>query len=664
MRSLRLGIKGRIYGGFGFLLAVGLVPASVALGGLLSINRAVTQMDASSDHIALLREVAGSVETMRTSVHRSNFSAEDDKAGREAVRKAIQGLQSALAETQSDDQRGIYQNIADEIGAFSKKRTDWAKLFSQVQTEMEKMRTDDDALASVSDRLFTAARAGGDQSARAIASEVAAAVLLVRVASWRFLATRGGKGSETYKSSLSQAREVMAGFDGASLPSEIRDSITPASAILDRSAASFDAAASDMLTIYQLYDQMMPQLAKMRTDIDAAENRLRKRFATARSSVDQTIATTITVHETVGALALMLGGLLALVIARSIIRPVARITETIKQLANGPAEAAIHGRDARDEIGAMARELELFRQNAIEQVQLEAKMGEARAGTARETEMRRLADQFESQVGAIVKTVSSASLELESSATALSLTAEATRQVSAELASASEQASTNVRAVAGAAEQLAGSVGEIAKRVKECNAIAHDAARQAGETDALVLVQSEAAARVSEVVKLITTVAEQTNLLALNATIEAARAGPAGKGFAVVAQEVKMLAQQTAKATDEIAKQISGIQAASEDSIVAIKRIAATIYQVSEITLVVSAAIEQQSASTRQIAHNSAQAEERTSRVLANITKVDRDAAATGNASARVLASAKSLAGDSNDLKAKVDQFLTTVRAA
>src|SRR5262249_2286757 len=156
--------------------------------------------------------------------------------------------------------------------------------------------------------------------------------------------------------------------DGTSLPGEIRDSITPVRAILDRSAASFDAAASDMLKINQLYDEMLPQLGKMRTDIDAAESRLRARFASARNSADATIATTITVQEAIGTLALMLGVLLALVIARSIIRPVARLTETIRQLASGPTEAAIPGREATDEIGMMARELEVFRQNAIEQV--------------------------------------------------------------------------------------------------------------------------------------------------------------------------------------------------------------------------------------------------------------------------------------------------------
>jgi methyl-accepting chemotaxis protein len=259
----------------------------------------------------------------------------------------------------------------------------------------------------------------------------------------------------------------------------------------------------------------------------------------------------------------------------------------------------------------------------------------------------------------IVRTVSSASSDLESSANDLSLTAEATRQLSAEVATASEQASGNVLAVAGAAEQLSRSVDEIARKVQESSRIAKEAVRQAEETDARVVEQSEATGRISEVLKLITAIAEQTNLLALNATIEAARAGTAGKGFAVVAQEVKALALQTARATDDIARQISGMQAASQGSVAAIKAITATIYRVSEITSALSAAIEEQSASTREIARNSMQAQERTSQVRANIARVDHDADATGTASARMLASARSLAGDGRNLKTKVDEFLT-----
>jgi methyl-accepting chemotaxis protein len=664
MRLRRLGIRGRIYAGFGSLLVIGLALAGIALWALFSIDREVTRMDATSDRTAVLRGVSRDIEIMRTTVQRNSLGDKESAVGTNAANDAVQRLQSATR-TRSAERRRIYQGLAQEVGTFQEERAKWAGLISELRAEMAKLTSDGEELAAGSGRLFAAVRAGSDQSIATLAGEAEVGMLLVRVANWQFLATHEARGPETFRSNLAKAREVMANLERASLPAEAQASIKPVRDILDQYAASFELAATDILRINELHnDQMLPRLTEMQRQIDTAEGRLRAEFAAARDSADATIAATINVQEVVGALAMVLGGLLAFWIARSIIRPVARMTSAMAKLAAGDTEAEIPGREAADEIGSMARAAEIFRQNAIERVRLQAQTSDARADAAREAEMRRLADEFEREIGVIVRTVSSASSELESSAKDLSLTAEATRQLSAHVATASEQASANVRAVAGAAEQLAQSVVEIANKVQESSRIADEAVRQAGETDALVSEQAEGAVRISEVVKLITAVAEQTNLLALNATIEAARAGPAGRGFAVVAQEIKALALQTANATSDIAKQISGMQAASKGSVGAIKAIAATIYRISEITSALTAAIEEQTVATRNIAQNSFQAEDRTSQVLSSITQVDRDASETGNASGRVLASARSLAGNSNDLKAKVDRFLATVRAA
>jgi methyl-accepting chemotaxis protein len=665
MGWLRLGIRGRIYAGFGGLLALGLAVAGIALWALFSINREVTTMDAASDHATVLREVSRGVQLMRASAQSSSLGPEPTAVGVKAAQNARQLLGTAAKGTRSEERRRIYQGLAQQIGVFEEERAEWASLSLQLKTEMAKLFSYGGELAASSEKLFAAARGDGELSTAALAGKVEAALVRVGIANWRFLATQDPRGPETFKSNLVNARAAIANFEATALPTETHALIAPVKAILEQYAASFGLAATNTLKIKVLHDgQMLPQISEMQAQIDEQESRLRDEFANARAASEVTVATAIGVQEVVGAFALLLGGLLAFLVARSIVRPVAGITDTMGKLAAGDTEAEIPGRDAADEIGAMARALEVFRQNAIERVRLQAQTSDARAVAAREAEMRRLADEFEREIGVIVRTVSSASSELESSAKDLSLTAEASRQLSAQVATASEQASANVLAVAGAAEQLARSVDEIAHKVQESSRIAQEAVLQAEETDARVAEQSEAAARISEVVKLITAVAEQTNLLALNATIEAARAGPAGKGFAVVAQEVKALALQTAKATGDIAAQISGMQAASEGSVAAIKAIAATIYRISQITSALTAAIEEQSVSTRQIAQNSSQAEERTSQVRASITQVDREAGETGTASARVLASAKSLAGDSSALKAKVDKFLATVRVA
>ena len=338
--------------------------------------------------------------------------------------------------------------------------------FSQLHTEMEKLSADGNELEAAGDKLFAAARKAGDQATVTLAGQVEAAVLLVAIANWRFLATRDANGPKTFRSNLEKARAILADLESSSPPDQIRVSIKPMQVLLDRNATSFEAVAVDVLKINEQYDKMMPQLATMRVQVDTAEDRLRKQFVDSRNSAVVTIAATMRVQEVVGAVALALGGLFAFWIAGSIIRPLASMTDSLGKLAAGRTEIQIPGRDAGDEIGSMARAAEIFKQNAIERVRLEARISDDRAAVTRKDEMRQLADEFEREVGVIVGTVSSASSELESSAAHLSLSAEATQQLSATVATASEQASTNVRAVAAAAEQLADSWMRLPARSK------------------------------------------------------------------------------------------------------------------------------------------------------------------------------------------------------
>ena len=287
-----------------------------------------------------------------------------------------------------------------------------------------------------------------------------------------------------------------------------------------------------------------------------------------------------------------------------------------------------------------------------------------RASAERRTTMHMLANEFEGTVGGIVGTVFSASAGLEDAANMLTKTAETTEQLSSLVATASNEASTNVRSVASAADELSASVSEVGRQVQESSQIARDAVLQAAKTDTRINELFQVSQRIGDVVKVITAIAAQTNLLALNATIEAARAGASGKGFAVVAQEVKALAAQTAKATDDIGSQIAGMQAATLDSVAAIKEIGGTIDRVAGIAATMAAAVEEQGAAIREIARNVQEAANGTIQVATNITDVNRGAAATGSASAQVLASARSLSGDSNRLKIEVQKFVELVRTA
>jgi methyl-accepting chemotaxis protein len=374
-----------------------------------------------------------------------------------------------------------------------------------------------------------------------------------------------------------------------------------------------------------------------------------------------------TITAGVGLIGLLLIGI-ALFVTRSVTKPIGGMVRAMKQLATGDTSVAVPGGERRDEIGAMAGAVQVFKDSMIEAERLRAERSGAQAEkqmvAERKAEMHRLADGFEQAVGNIVDSVSAASSQLESAAGALAHTAEKTQSLSTGAAASSEQASSNVKTVADAAEGLSGSVSEIGRQALESSRIASEAVKQAEMTNGRVAELSQSALRIGDVVKLITSIAEQTNLLALNATIEAARAGTAGKGFAVVAQEVKALAAQTSKATEEITAQIGAMQTATEGSVAAIKEIGGTIGRISEIATTIAAAVEEQDAATQQISRNVQQAATGTSQVTANIVDVSRGAQETRSASSQVLASAQSLSGESGQLKIEVGKFLATIRAA
>ncbi len=352
-------------------------------------------------------------------------------------------------------------------------------------------------------------------------------------------------------------------------------------------------------------------------------------------------------------------------LVQDVSRGINSIIEPMQALGRGDLSAEVPHRGEKTEIGAMADVLQVFKEALIaKKAADEAAAADAEAKIERGRRVDNITREFETMIGEIVQTVSSASTQLEASASTLTSTADRSQRLATTVAGASEEASTNVQSVASATEEMASSVGEISRQVQESARMAGDAVSQARTTTERVSELSKAAARIGDVVELINTIAGQTNLLALNATIEAARAGEAGRGFAVVASEVKALAEQTAKATGEIGQQISGIQAATNDSVGAIKEISSTIERLSEISSAIAAAVEEQGAATQEISRNVQQAAQGTQQVSSNITDVQRGATETGTASSQVLSAAQMLSNDSTRLKTEVSRFLTNVRAA
>ncbi len=347
-------------------------------------------------------------------------------------------------------------------------------------------------------------------------------------------------------------------------------------------------------------------------------------------------------------------------------RPIARMTAAMERLARHDLAVPVPGIGRRDEIGAMAGAVQVFKESMQRARALEEETALARASAEeqRRVGMRQMADAFEAAVGGIVGRVSTSANELQATAEVMTATARETAAQSTTVAAAAEQASSNVGTVAAAAEELGASVQEIGRQVDGSARLARAAVAEAGQTADQVRTLTEATARIGDVVGLIASIASQTNLLALNATIEAARAGAAGRGFAVVAAEVKELAGQTARATQEITSQIAAIQASTGLAAGAIGGITARIEEISTVATSIAAAVEEQGAATQEIVRNVSQAAAGTGEVTSTIAGVAGAAEETGAAAGQVLTAASALTRQSEHLAAEVAQFLATVRAA
>jgi methyl-accepting chemotaxis protein len=672
--KLRIGTKLAITSGLGVLLVIAMiVNEQVSNNTVDQLMRLVVQHETVAANANAAEDALRRVVIAGRDI-RAALTPDDLAKAQQSLRQAASDGESVLAKLErnavfSENRERFGQILAmskDYFGDVAAIANKQAELIASLDKREQALRGWNSALAT----LLASSELVTHPARRDIEADVRGADSIfkdARIAAWRALATvdvsqldRIGKVDDQAMALLKHARGLAADAALARPLDELAAQLSrfaeiQSAAITTLAAQHTEQAERALKTGNAVRDLLAQASDFATTHAQDAENQ-----AFSAMSAASRIAIAVGLFVVLVLLGSMVFGVV------SIARPISRIGEVLMQLADGNKTINIPFVDRHDEVGDNARAARSFKDNLlrIEKMEAEQKATEERALAERKAGTQRLANEFQSAVGNIINTVSTASTQLESAAGTLTRTAENTQRLSGMVATASEEASTNVHSVASASEQMTSSVNEIARQVQESSRIADEAVKQAQKTDSRITELSQAASRIGDVVKLITAIAEQTNLLALNATIEAARAGEAGKGFAVVAQEVKALASQTAKATDEIGNQIAGMQSATQDSVAAIKEIGATIGRIAEIASTIAAAVEQQGAATGEISRNVQQAAQSTAQVATNINDVNRGANETGTASAQVLSSAKSLSTESGRLKTEVDRFLTTVRAA
>jgi methyl-accepting chemotaxis protein len=423
----------------------------------------------------------------------------------------------------------------------------------------------------------------------------------------------------------------------------------------NRLMAEFDSKAE---ALGQTMESLIPLVDQM---VQGGATRLRDGMAAILTEADRMTLLAIAI----GVVGLVLAGAVAQVFTGSVARPIRLMTMAMGRLAEGDLEVEVPDQGRRDEVGAMAAAVQVFKSNAIDRERLAAaKRAEAEAKERRAERMEQLIEGFEAGVREVLAVVSSAASELTQTAHAMNSQATDCQTRTTAVASAVDRASERVRSVSASTEELSSSIREITGQVSASQDIAGQATADAARTNETMHGLEVAAQRIGEVMSLISGIADQTNLLALNATIEAARAGDAGRGFAVVANEVKTLASQSAKATEEIEAQVQSIQGASGEAAKAVKGIGGTIERMNEIAVSIAGAIEEQDAATREIARNMLDTSEDTEQVSANISKVNKATAEAETSAGNLLAASDELARNAESLKRSVEQFLAEIRAA
>lgn len=661
-------ISRRIYGGFAVVVALLLVLALTSGTSLVSTGTIFGKFEILSLQASRIGDVRSEMLEAQNAVNQylNEPSADLAQTISGSKQQVLNNLEEVVSLSESDEQRADLEaakaDLEAYLAAFDRLTALEVKRASLVD-RAEKIGTD------MGDKMAELIRSAFEEYLADVAylgGEVQRNILTMRLAVGDF---ELNPNEAAYKTAQDQSAQMVENRER--LVSEVYDE--------KRSALAEEVGELHReynATIVELYETV----AARRNLVDEELLVLGKKLVSAMAQMSAGISNTqntlgqdgehsieraIVVTTVVAIVSIILASLAAWIIGAGIAGPIRAITSSMTDLAGGDRETEIPGTERKDEIGAMAAAVQVFKENMKKADDLTAQqLEESRKREARGQKIEERTQKFDSAIAQLLGMFTSSATQTEATSTTMERLASETSERSTAVAAAAEQATANVQGVAAAATEMSQTASEISRQVSQSSQIAARAVDQAQRTNSQMKGLSQAAQKIGEVVKLISDIAEQTNLLALNATIEAARAGDAGKGFAVVANEVKSLATQTAQATGEISQQVSEIQSETGAAVEEIEVIASTIDEINQITSAIAAAMEEQSATTDEITRNVEQAAAGARDVTANIVEVTRAAAETGQSASELTSVAADLNSRADELKRQVESFLDEVRTA